>query len=173
MKVDSYFKEIEKLKLDIKNLKKTQYGSYSQQQTANFTSNISAMGQGISQKYNLPARTSGYTAGMYSSGRGGQDSAQGQESERAFVPSGRFGVPPIVKETNSSMEYSKVPAGGFLSQSMAMGKGKGLSSLVQGKDELVVTDDTLNSSVLQNNLVSTPSSKNDDTVLLNKGSDDE
>jgi hypothetical protein len=48
MKVDSYFKEIEKLKLDIKNLKKTQYASYGQPQSANFTSNISSMGQGIS-----------------------------------------------------------------------------------------------------------------------------
>lgn len=170
MKVDSYFKEIEKLKLDIKNLKKTQYASYGQPQSANFTSNISSMGQGISQKYNLPARNSGYTPGMYASARGGQDS-NGQESERAFVP--RYGVQPIVKEANQSMEFSKVGASGFLSQSMAMGKGKGLSSLVQGKDELVVTDDTLNSSVLTKNLVSTPSSKNDDTVLLNKGSDDE
>lgn len=71
------------------------------------------------------------------------------------------------------MEFSKVGGSGFLSQSMAMGKGKGLSSLVEGKDELVVTEDTLNTSQNTKNLLSTPSSKNDDTVLVNKGSDDE
>lgn len=110
---------------------------------------------------------------MYASTRA-QDS-NGQDSERGFAP--RYGQNPAggAKDVNQSMEFQKMGSG-FLSQSMAMGKGKGLSSLGGNKDtsELVVTEDTMNTSVQMNkNLLSTPSSKNDDAELVKKGSDSE
>jgi hypothetical protein len=55
---------------------------------------------------------------------------------------------------------------------MVTGDGKDLSGLVESKDEIVVTDDTLNSSVLTKNSESTTPSKYNDTVLLNKGLED-
>jgi hypothetical protein len=83
-----------------------------------------------------------------------------------------------VKEVNQSMEFSKMGTG-FLSQSMAMGKGKGLISLAQGESgnnlgEMVNEDDAMESFTHDNNnLLSTPSSKNDESELVHKGSDDE
>jgi hypothetical protein len=75
------------------------------------------------------------------------------------------------------MEFSKMGTG-FLSQSMAMGKGKGLISLAQGSGndmgEMVNEDDAMESFTHDNNnLLSTPSSKNDESELVHKGSDDE
>ena len=51
---------------------------------------------------------------------------------------------------------------------MVTGDGEDLSSLVESKDEIVVTDDTLNSSVMTKNSESTPPSENNDTVLPGK-----
>lgn len=60
-----------------------------------------------------------------------------------------------------------------------MGKGKGLISLAQGESgnnlgEMVNEDDAMESFTHDNNnLLSTPSSKNDESELVHKGSDDE
>ena len=53
MKVDSYFKEIEKLKLDIKNQRKTYFNAQQQQQTAQgaYSANL---GANLLTKLNLP-----------------------------------------------------------------------------------------------------------------------
>jgi hypothetical protein len=116
---------------------------------------------------------------MYASTRAQDSNAQQQpETERGFNT--RYGQNQAgVKEVNQSMEFSKMGTG-FLSQSMAMGKGKGLISLAQGSGsgnllgEMVNEDDAMESFTQDNNnLLSTPSSKNDESELVHKGSDDE
>lgn len=139
-------------------------------------------------KLNLP-RQSGYTPGMYASTRMGaaqEDNGAattGSGTDRSFNNS-RYGQYPAgVKEVNSSMELSKMGSG-FLNSSLAGGfqpKGKsnlGFESKLGGQGSnfnnnknlgesaVNIGDDMLDTSAHQNNLLSTPSSKNDDGELL-------
>jgi hypothetical protein len=141
-------------------------------------------------KLNLP-RTSGYTPGMYASTRTAaapEDTGAvtaGSGTDRSF--NSRYGnYPTGVKEVNQSMELSKMGSG-FLSTSLAGGfqpKGKtnlGFDSRLGGPgtnnsknlgESALNIGDMLDTSAHQNNLLSTPSSKNDDNELL-QGSDQE
>ena len=145
-------------------------------------------------KLNLPQRTSGYQPGMYASTRVGVQPEEpgantaGSGTDRSFN-AGRYGQYPAgVNEVNSSMELSKMGSG-FLSQSLAGGfqpKGKpilgfqsklGISgNNVNNNKNLgesgVNIGEMLDTSTHQNNLLSTPSSKNDDGEILH-GSDQE
>lgn len=175
MKVDSYFKEIESLKLNLKNQRKSVYTSQQAAGGQGFTS-------GVYKNFNLGGqRQSGYQPGMYQSARaqpnkedGVDDVAQKAQANnfRERFGSGLAGV----KEVTQSAEISKTFGSGLLSQSMAMQKGKmaGLGVLGgnrldnnKAEQEFSVTDgEALDTSVAHKNLVSTPSSKNEDPDLL-------
>lgn len=136
-------------------------------------------------KLNLP-RQSAYTPGMYAS-RGGAAPDEtgagtvGSGTDRSFN-NGRYGQYPTgVKEVNSSMELSKMGSG-FLSTSLAggfqpkvksnmgfeskLGGGNNLNNNKNLGESAMNIGDMLDTSAHQNNLLSTPSSKNDDGELI-------
>lgn len=166
MKVDSQLKEVEKLRYDLRNQRKT----YFQAQQSTGGGYAAGVGASLMGKLNLPARASGYTPGMYASnskpvgssfaagGNAGEGDSQG--TDRSFQS--RY-APGKVSEVGSSMEISK---GGFLSQSMLGGKVAEVTKSTVGLPAEDLQGDT---SLNQNNMVSTPSSKNEDADMPNLG----
>jgi hypothetical protein len=194
--VDQQFKEIEKLKLEARNARKSAY------QPGQGGNAMSAMGAGLVSKLNLN-RQSGYTPGLNTGsmfntnrstvplgGAGGDQTQQPDSStQENRYSSGRYLPMGANKEVAQSMEFSKMgprPEGGTresgflspksMSKKMPEALGTGLGSqpgnntrkigqgagMGLGGNELKLAAPEEPQLDTKKNLVSTPSSKNDD-----------
>lgn len=170
MKVDSQLKEIEKYKYDLKNQRKTYFTAQQQNAPSQYPTSIGA--SLMSKLSNLPSRQSGYQPGMYQSTKGAEGmegtavTPTAAQSDRTF--SNRFGTQS--KEITQSMDMSKGLGGGFLSQSIVGGNGSFGKTLNVNNNKgggLQLANEEIDTSVQQNNLLSTPSSRNEDGDMPN------
>ena len=167
MKVDSLVKDNEVLKNQMKNQRKSMYSTTQQAQGVSG----SGFNSGNLNRFALPQRTSGFTPGMYSSARSGT-AATGDKQQQEGQTEGpkfstRYGGMAGVKEVNQSMEFSGKLG---VSSSLALQKGKmagfGAHLASNAGERKEGVEESLDTSALAKNLLSTPSSKNDDTDLV-------
>ena len=164
MKVDSQLKEIEKMRYDLKNQRKTFFTAQNNTQSQ-LAGNIGAT---LMSKLNLPAgRQSGYTPGMYAGSRvqqpaGGEDAATGEKGAHMSFAS-RYGSK--TSEVGSSIESK---GGSFLSQSV-LGTGAAKGGFKNNNKLNLTVESEADAS--QPNRLSTPSSSKhyDDAELPNMG----
>ena len=172
MKVDSLVKDNETLKNQMKNQRKSMYGTSTQAQGVSGSGYNSA---NLNTRFALPQRTSGYTPGMYQSARTGTTTAPGDQQQQEGQTEGpkfstRYGGMAGVKEVNQSMEFSGKLGKAGVSSSLALQKGKmagfGAQLASNAGERKEGVEESLDTSALAKNLLSTPSSKNDDTDLV-------